>query len=346
MIGVPFDNNDLTCLGSITEVVADLVERRDPVLLELAGTYGTTEALAAWIRSLPQRNDEGLPQDLPKVDECRPPQRLRIPAEDPNCVERAALYLAVAELIDPGPFRQLGTLDYDWGRHTFPIEHGAPIVLDPRVTADELAQAIPPGTRSGFNPPNFPRQHVAVPIDVHEAIDFTVEMAQQGAAATRNGPSRAHVARNAIRNLVESGTAPSDSRTVDAMGWFFATAEEVARGYGARALTIVRDTARAISHLVDDILARRQRNFPLALIGSALGAPSWLSGLGSLLGKIGLDVGAVAVAPKLASMGISGQMIDLVEQELNAEGLTLGPLANPGQSFTSALGSLASRRAT
>ena len=25
MIGVPFDNNDLTCLGAVTEVVADLV---------------------------------------------------------------------------------------------------------------------------------------------------------------------------------------------------------------------------------------------------------------------------------------------------------------------------------
>ena len=39
-------------------------------------------------------------------------------------------------------------------------------------------------------------------------------------------------------------------------------------------------------------------------------------------------------------------MLDLVEQELNAEGLSLGPLAHPGKSFTSALGSLSSKRAT
>ena len=52
MIGVPFDNNDLTCLGSITEIVADLVDARDPdrALVALAREYKTTEALAAWIR--------------------------------------------------------------------------------------------------------------------------------------------------------------------------------------------------------------------------------------------------------------------------------------------------------
>jgi excisionase family DNA binding protein len=63
MIGVPFDNNDLTGLGSITEVVADLVDSRDPdpALVALATQYKTTAELAAWIRSLPQRKDEGIP---------------------------------------------------------------------------------------------------------------------------------------------------------------------------------------------------------------------------------------------------------------------------------------------
>ena len=84
MIGVPF--NDLACLGSITEVVAELVENRDTVIAEIAAKYSTTESLAAWIRTLPQRDDDGEKGDGPKVDECKPPQRLRIPAEDPNCV--------------------------------------------------------------------------------------------------------------------------------------------------------------------------------------------------------------------------------------------------------------------
>jgi hypothetical protein len=333
VIGVPFDNNDLTCLGSITEVVAELVQRRDPMLLDLAARHPTTEALAAWVRSLPQRDDEGLPDDGPKVDACQPVQRLRIPAPNPNCVERAALYVGVAEFIDPRPVRQLATLDFDWGRHTFPIESGAPVVLDPRVTSADLARAVAPAART------------PVAIDVTEAIEYTAQLAEVGAAAVRNGPSRAHLARNAIRSLVEEGTPPTDTRTIEAMGWFFATAEEVARGYGVRALTIVRTTAQAISDLVDDILARRQRNLSFEIGGTSFGIPSWLSGLGSLVGKIGLDVGAVALAPKLAALGITGQMLELVEQELNAEGLSLGPLAKPGQSFTSALGSIASKSA-
>jgi hypothetical protein len=334
MIGVPFDNNDLSCLGSITEVVAELVAQPDPGLVELATQYPTTEALAAWIRSLPQRNDEGAPGDGPKVDACLPPQRLRIPAPDPNCVERAALYVGVAELIDPTPIRQLATLDFDWGRHTFPIENGAPIVLDPRVTVDDLARAV------------APRKRAPVAVDVHEAIDYTAELALTGAEAVRNGPSRARLARNAIRSLVDTGKAPTDPDTIDAIGWFFATAESVAHGYGLRALTIVRTTARAISDLVDDILARRQRNLSFEIGGDSFAIPSWLSGLGSLVGKIGLDVGAVALAPKLAALGISGQMLDLVEQELNAEGLSLGPLAKPGRSFTSALNSLSHKQTT
>jgi hypothetical protein len=360
VIGVPFDNNDLTCLGSITEIVAGRVqsETPDPVLVALARQHDTTEALAAWIRALPQRNDEGLPGDDPKVAACSPPQRLRIPAEDPNCVERAALYLAVAELIDPMPFRQLATLDFDWGRHTFPIENGAPVVLDPRTTYEELAQALPAdlrvtATRDRMPPHPMPiRPPIAlrsppVAIDVNDAIDFTSQLAQQGAAATRNGPSRAHLARNAIRNVVNRGVPPSDPRTIDAIGWFFSVAERVARDYGARALTIVRTTAVAISELIDDILAQRQsqpRNLSIEIGGSTFGIPPWLSGIGSLAGKIGLDVGAVALAPKLAALGITGQMLDLVEQELNAEGLSLGPLANPRRSFTSALSSLSSRR--
>ena len=343
MIGVPFDNNDLTCLGSITEVIADLVARRDPLLAELAAQHPTTEALAAWIRSLPQRDDEGIPGDGPKVEACQPVQRLRIPAPDPNCVERAALYLGVAELIDPWPVRQLATLDFDWGRHTFPIESGAPVVLDPRVTVADLARAMAPAAPAASSAPSTP---APVAIEVTEALEYTAQLAESGAQAVRNGPSRARLARNAIRSLVETGTPPSDERTVDAMGWFFATAEQVARAYGARALAIVRTTAQAIADLIDDVLARQQRNLSFEISGTSYKVPSWVSGLGSLVGRIGLDVGAVALAPKLAAMGITGPMLQLVEEELNADGLTLGPLAKPGTSMASALGSLNSKRTT
>jgi hypothetical protein len=348
VIGVPFDNNDLTCLGAVSEVVADLVARRDPLLVELAAQYPTTEALATWIRSLPQRDDEGIPADGPKVEACEPVQRLRIPAPNPNCLERSAVYIGVAELIDPWPVRQLATLDFDWGRHTFPIESGAPVVLDPRVTPADLARVLAPAsseTSSASDPSSAASAHAPVAIEVTEALAYTAQLAEAGASAVRNGLHRARLARNAIRSLVETGTPPTDARTVDAMGWFFAQAEQVARRYGARALAIVRTTAQAIADLIDDVLARQQRNLSLELGGVSYGIPSWVSALGSLVGRIGLDVGAVALAPKLAAMGITGTMLHLVEEELNADGLTLGPLARPGTSMASALGALSSKRA-
>ena len=86
MIGLPF--NDLHCLGSVTELVTELVTHQDAVLVELAAKHPTTASLAEYIRGLPQRDDNGDKEDGPKVDVCEPPQRLRakFPAPDPNCV--------------------------------------------------------------------------------------------------------------------------------------------------------------------------------------------------------------------------------------------------------------------
>ena len=57
MIAVPF--NDLTCLGTITEAIAARVEQHDQALVDVAAKYKTTDALIEWIRSLPQRDDDG-----------------------------------------------------------------------------------------------------------------------------------------------------------------------------------------------------------------------------------------------------------------------------------------------
>ena len=271
-------------------------------------------------------------------------------------VERAALYLGVAELIDPVPMRQLATLDFDWGRHTFPIEYGAPVILDPSVPAEAVVHAVASGALGepvAATGAAHGKRNALPPltIDVMEAIEYTTQLAEAGARATRNGPNRARLARNAIRSFVQTGTPPSDGRTVDAIGWFFAQAEQVARSYGARALAIVRTTAHAIADLVDDVLAEQQqrqreqaRNLSFSINDTSFEVPSWLSGLGSLVGRVGADVGALYLAPKLAAMGITGQMLQLVEEELNHDGLTLGPLAKPGTSMASALGALAQKR--
>lgn len=316
MIGLPF--NDLRCLGTITEVVAELVKHEDEVISEIAAKHATTSSLATWIRTLPQRDDDGAPEDGPKVETCEPPQRLRIPAPDPNCVERAALYLAVAELIDPEPARQLATLDTPIGLHTFPIENGAPIILDPRVPRDCLDCGV------AMTAPG------PVAIDAHDAIEWSARLAEDGAGTTnlRNGASRVRKARNAVMRLVDEGVEPAPSE-VDAMGWMFALAERAAHRYGSRALSMVRATAHAIAEILDEVLAKAQRNLSLEIGGLHFAAPQWVSQLATVAGRVGLDVGAAALRSKLDTLGIGGDLVGLVEEELNREGLTMGVLAHP-----------------
>ncbi len=311
MIGLPF--NDLRCLGSITEVVAELATNGDEVIAEIARKHATTESLVAWIRALPQRDDDGEKNDGPKVDECKPPQRLRIPAPDPNCVERAALYLAVAEMIDPQPMRQLATLDTPIGLHTFPVENGAPIILDPRVPPNCLDCGV-----AAF-------KEGPVTIEARDAIEWTAQLAEAGAANVRNGPSRVRRARNAMMQLVDEGTAPASPEVVEAIGWLLALAEKVARRYGPRALRIVRTTAQAIADLADEAAARTHRNMPWLLAAAQFIPPEYRSALA----KIGMNVGANVLRSKLASHGIGDDMFGMVEEELNREGLTMGAVAKP-----------------
>ncbi|HTR55004.1 MAG TPA: hypothetical protein VMJ10_30170 [Kofleriaceae bacterium] len=316
MIGLPF--NDLRCLGSITEVLAEMVKNQDPVIVELAAKYPTTDALAAWIRTLPQRDDDGAPADGPKIEACEPPQRLRIPAPDPNCVERSALYIAVAELIDPAPVRQLATLDTAVGLHTFPVENGAPIILDPRVSRNTLACGVAM-TKPG-----------PVVVEGREAIEWSARLAEDGAGTRnlRNGATRVRNAHRAVLRLVDEGIVPAPSE-VDAMGWMFALAEQAARRYGVRALMMVRTVANAIGELLDEVLARTQRNLSFDIGGLKIDAPQWVSQLASIAGNIGLDIGGAALNAELGKLGIGGDLLGLVEQELNREGLTLGPIAHP-----------------
>ena len=83
MIASPM--NDHGCLGPTTEQIRAEVDAGNTAFVELAHRYTNTDDLAAWFRTLPQRDDAGIAGDGPKVDACRPAQRLRLDATDPNC---------------------------------------------------------------------------------------------------------------------------------------------------------------------------------------------------------------------------------------------------------------------
>lgn len=134
--------DDDLCLGAITEEAARIVRERDPALLAAVEPYDSPEDLAAALRAKPQRDDEGIPCDGPKVAACRPAQRLRLFADDPNCVERSFDWMVGAELLDPTPVRRLATVETSNGLHVFPTEDGEPVILDPHTSRNALRAAL------------------------------------------------------------------------------------------------------------------------------------------------------------------------------------------------------------
>lgn len=316
MIAKP--HNDRACLDAITEEVAARVRDRDPVLVGVADGFDDPDALAAWIRTLPQRDDDGDPCDGPKVDACSPPQRLRVAPPDPNCVERAALYVAVAEVIDPAPVRQLATVDTPTGPHTFPVENDQPVVLDPTVSRNSL--------RGGLYR-NAPAPIRLTPAD---AVDWIADLAHEPAARIRGGYELVENARQGMHDVL-AGRGLDDSNMED-VALVLALAEREARAFGRCGTILVLTTAEALAEL--DALAVRNGRRRGWRIGRFRVRPHpSVVGLGRVAGRLAPSVVGAGLRAYLASQGIPPQLFDVLESELNREGLTLGMLgrsAAPG----------------
>jgi hypothetical protein len=103
-----------------------------------AARYRNPAHLARAIRALPQLDDDGGAKASVALP-CDYGVRLRRDPRNPNCVERAAWYLAVAEKMDPATMRSLFTATMRAGgglvRHTNAVEHlggrWEPVVLQP-----------------------------------------------------------------------------------------------------------------------------------------------------------------------------------------------------------------------
>jgi hypothetical protein len=324
MIGAP--HNDRACLGPLTDRILELVAEDEPSIVEVADRFSDLDELAAWMRTLPQRDDQGLPSDGPKIDECRPPQRFRIDAVDPNCVERAGKFIAVGEKIDPSRLYRLATTDTPGGLHTFPTVDGAPVVLDPKQSRNAL--------RAGM----FRECRNAGPVALTptQAVDWVAELASEPATRFHHGPDRVRCGHRAMRGVLV--LRPICIADIKAVAFVLALAEREARMYGPQGLSIVHSTAHAIDRL-DRIAADRwlaghgARNagpFSLNIGGMSL-SPDWnaIGALARVGGKIVGNVGLEALKLKLATMGITPPVLNSLEQELNQEGLSLGPLAKP-----------------
>jgi hypothetical protein len=322
VIGKP--HNDGACLGAITAEVASMVERREPELVAIADEKGSVDALARWIRALPQRDDTGLPCDGPKVDACRPPQRLRVPADDPNCVERSALYVAVAELIDPTAVRRLATVDTPGGLHTFPTENGEPVILDPLQSRNCLRAGL-------FRARRRRNGSKVAALSPTEAVDWLAELAAEPAARFTGGPRRVRNGHRALRGVLVG--RPLCLVEVQDVAFLLALADREARAYGAPGPRVVKTTASAVERL-DQLAAERwleraaPRNAGFKLGPLTIKPPTAVLGaLARVGGRLGYQVGVEALRAKLSALGVGAPFIKSIERELNHEGLSLGALA-------------------
>lgn len=324
--------NDHACLGAILEVVRDLVQHHDHTVREIASRFSTTGELAAWIRSLPQHDDNGVPGELPKVDECRPPQRLDLFSGRPNCVERGALFLACAEYIDPKPRRTLATIDTKAGKHTLPVEDGEPVILDPSQTRNAL--------RSGLA--------LCAPAPIRlspaRAVDFIAELAEDAAAVAPGGVELVSDAREVMRAALCGMVIPDEA--IEDVAITLALAEREARAFGTAGVQIVQTTALALADL--DRAARRNRAELRIGKYALLPDVDVLASLARVGGRLGLGAGTAALRTFLAGFGINEQVFNEIESEMNREGLSLGLLSKPSPrpgSLAAIAASAAARRA-
>ena len=231
MIGEPY--NDRSCLGAITEHARERVTSAD--VQAIAARFPTVAELAAWIRTLPQKNDDGDPLDGPKIA-CDVPQRLRIPTTDPNCVERAAFYIAAAENIEPGALRALATVDTELGRHTFPVENGREVVLNPTVPRNALA--------AGLDLITTPRGAIALPMSA--ALAWAFQIAEEPAAAYVDHLEMLAAADATVGALFDGEAIGGQG--LAALLWVLALAErEQARWWPTRA-GVIRRVVEVVAH--------------------------------------------------------------------------------------------------
>src|SRR5207248_9096746 len=113
-----------------------------------------------------------------------------------NCVERAALYLVLGELLDGAPGRRLATIDTPVGRHTLPVENGRPVVLDPRVPRNCAQAGVDLLGAS------------AAPASIAGCVSWLCRVAQEPAQLLPGGPRRLRNARNALTAAADGYALP------------------------------------------------------------------------------------------------------------------------------------------
>lgn len=321
MIGDPL--NDQRCLGPITELARRRVRQRDAALYEIACRFKSTTQAERWIRSLPQKDDDGDPADGPKVHACRPPQRLRPLSGSPNCFERTWMLIVLAEFIDPSVTRAMVTVDVPSGKHTFPVElvdgEWVPVVLDPSVPRNALYGGL------------FALDRRDVRVSAQHAAGWMAALAEEPADLDGNA-HRVRNARSAMSDLL-AGRSVSP-RAVSDVAYVVGESRRQAAYFGHRGQTLHRQASGRLSAA---LVAQRRRNAILGLpLENLLGVPAGV-----------IDSGVRATASfghhQLRKLGLSKENADQLT-DLGVAGLQLGIAALTG-SFAGSIPAIAASAA-
>jgi len=326
--------NDRACLGTVTEFVRRMQAERGPELAALAAQFPTTRELARWIRRKPQVDDNGNPDEEPKVYACRPPQRLRVFWEAPNCFERTVEYVLLAELIDAAPKRAMATVNTRFGRHTLPIENNQAVVLDPVMTRNELEGAL------------FQLDRRPLYVTRNEALEWMATVAEEPATA-RGEVHRVRNARAAMR-AVMTGQEITAQAIAD-IAYTVDEADREATQFGARGRELHRRTAE---ELTNALITQRRRNAGLDLqlenliqlgatvLRQELAQPSKRSATSASSASSGGTSGQTQLGKLGAGNPLLMELEKLIGKQGIKQGLTLGGVALGGP-VGGAIGSLA-----
>ncbi|MBZ0231562.1 MAG: hypothetical protein K8M05_04370 [Deltaproteobacteria bacterium] len=241
--------------------------------------------------------------------------------------------------------RRLATARTPVGLHTYPIEDGVPVVLDPMVSRNALAASLFQTTHA--------RNGGTVRISPDELIEWMAEIAIEPAARFDRGAIRVQNGHRALRALlIGRPLCVADVRDV---AFLLALADREARLWGPIGPRMVSVAAHAIDRLDRDAAASWQGGTPPPPSPSAstrndlelsLGDfrikpdTKLLSALGRVGGRLGYSAGMEALRLKLAAMGVTSSMLAAIDHELQREGLSLGPLAQPSPIAEAIAGSL------
>lgn len=335
MIAAPI--NDVSCLSKFTDVAQQATERAEVQQLAerfLARNRNTDSALRdmrRWLRNKPQLNDTGHGPE-PRVDCGTVQQRVNYLGDRPNCSERTILYCALGEQIDPDSIRQMATIKTPAGLHTFPLENGDPIVLDPRMPRNALLLGVH-AMRNGAG---------ATEMQPHELVSFALDLAEEPARQYRNGRTRIDNAEHALQRIFRGErVAPCPSRFRNALSdiaWTFALAEQAARVSGGYGLDAVRLSAMA----VQSMMTAQARNLSFHVGGYKIGVDTKaLRKVRKHIGRASKDVlrtaehvakaagplAGPALKAYLLTNGIPPQAVDAIAGTvLQSAGIAPGPL--------------------